>query len=236
MDKYTVKIKTLTPIWTGDADGMNNALRETGIIGSLRWWYEALIRGLGGYACDPTSNDRCSLDQRKFKEALKNGKSEQEALSEQICPTCQLFGCTGWARKFILRILDKDGKIKVSCADQNEELIFKFIPLKRISNEEWALLNLTLCFIAECGAIGGKTKSHHLDFGLIEIIESKLNILPKEDLEKYVKSSSENHMNRKSPKWVSIKNFWCVKGKYLARKNGNNSICNKVLGRPEGSE
>jgi CRISPR-associated protein Cmr1 len=44
------------------------------------------------------------LDQKRFKEALKNGKSQQKALSEQICPACQLFGCTGWARKFILRI------------------------------------------------------------------------------------------------------------------------------------
>ena len=46
MNKYTVKIKALTPIWTGDADGKNTTLRETGIIGSIRWWHEALIRGL----------------------------------------------------------------------------------------------------------------------------------------------------------------------------------------------
>lgn len=245
MDEYTIKIKALTPIWTGDADRKNTTLRETGIIGSLRWWYEALIRGLGGYACDPTIDGRCSLDQKRFKEALKNGKSQQKALSEQICPACQLFGCTGWARKFVLHILDKDGKVKVGRAEKNEELIFEFIPLKGISTEEWSLLNLTLHFIAEYGAIGGKTvfkpsdengregEHHHSDFGLIEIIESKLSILPKKDLENYVKSSLQYHMNRESPKWVSIKNFWCVKGKYLARQDGNNSTFNKVLGRKE---
>ncbi|HBT25842.1 MAG TPA: type III-B CRISPR module RAMP protein Cmr1 [Pseudothermotoga sp.] len=245
MDEYTIKIKALTPIWTGDADRKCETLRETGIIGSLRWWYEALIRGLGGYACDPTIDGRCSLDQKRFKEALKNGKSQQKALSEQICPACQLFGCTGWARKFVLHILDKDGKVKVGRAEKNEELIFEFIPLKGISTEEWSLLNLTLHFIAEYGAIGGKTvfkpsdengregEHHHSDFGLIEIIESKLSILPKKDLENYVKSSLQYHMNRESPKWVSIKNFWCVKGKYLARQDGNNSTFNKVLGRKE---
>jgi CRISPR-associated protein Cmr1 len=185
------------------------------------------------------------LDQKRFKEALKNGKSQQKALSEQICPACQLFGCTGWARKFVLHILDKDGKVKVGRAEKNEELIFEFIPLKGISTEEWSLLNLTLHFIAEYGAIGGKTvfkpsdengregEHHHSDFGLIEIIESKLSILPKKDLENYVKSSLQYHMNRESPKWVSIKNFWCVKGKYLARQDGNNSTFNKVLGRKE---
>jgi len=56
MEEYTVKIKALTPLWTGDAERKSNKIRETGIIGSLRWWYEALIRGLGGNACDPTND------------------------------------------------------------------------------------------------------------------------------------------------------------------------------------
>jgi len=81
--EFTVKIKPLTPIWTGDENRKNTTLRETGIIGSLRWWYEALVRGLGGSACDPT-NTRC------------DGKNH--------CDACELFGCTGWTRKFILRI------------------------------------------------------------------------------------------------------------------------------------
>jgi len=92
---YTVKIRPLTPIWTGDADRQNTTLRETGIIGSLRWWYEALIRGLGGTACDPTSDHRCQLSGKE--------KTERERISK-MCPACYLFGCTGWARKFRLEI------------------------------------------------------------------------------------------------------------------------------------
>lgn len=42
MRELTVEIRALTPIWTGDVDKRNSRLRETGIIGSLRWWYEAL--------------------------------------------------------------------------------------------------------------------------------------------------------------------------------------------------
>ncbi|MHC1568694.1 MAG: type III-B CRISPR module RAMP protein Cmr1 [Candidatus Syntropharchaeia archaeon] len=89
-----LKIKTLTPLWTGDVDRECKRIKETGIIGSLRWWYEALVRGLGGYACDPTSERRCEL------------RSVQEALDEQICPACQLFGCTGWSRRFKSKIVD----------------------------------------------------------------------------------------------------------------------------------
>lgn len=105
MEEFSVTIKPLTPIWTGDANGKNSTLRETGIIGSLRWWYEALIRGLGGYACDPTDESlRCKLEHDKFNMALKSGKTMSEALNDQICQACQLFGCTGWSRKFKLEI------------------------------------------------------------------------------------------------------------------------------------
>ncbi len=246
MREFNIRIKALTPIWTGDADRENTTLRETGIIGSLRWWYEALIRGLGGTACDRTNeNSKCKLDHEKFKKALKEGKSIQDALSEQICLACQLFGCTGWSRKFIFHILDKDGNLKTTPIKKEEEVIFEFIPLKQIEDKEWVLLNLTLYFIAEYGALGGKTvfkpsdeKSrgnnfYHQDFGLIEIVESKLKMFKKEDLEKYAKDMRLEHINQEGYNWVSIKNFWCVKGKYLARKNYNESSFNKVLGRKE---
>ncbi|MDD3632569.1 MAG: type III-B CRISPR module RAMP protein Cmr1 [Candidatus Cloacimonetes bacterium] len=83
MEKYTLKIKTLTPIWTGNANKKNTTLRETGIIGNLRWWYEAIIRGLGLTACDPTKT-QCNI--------------------KNHCDACELFGCTGWSRKFRLEV------------------------------------------------------------------------------------------------------------------------------------
>jgi len=88
MDALRITLKALTPLWAGGVDGTCDRLHETGIIGSLRWWYEALVRGLGGYACDPTSENRCPD---------KDGNR---------CAACELFGCTGWARKFRLRVSD----------------------------------------------------------------------------------------------------------------------------------
>ncbi len=79
-----VKIRTLTPLWTGGVDGTMDRIHETGIIGSLRWWYEAVVRGLEGIACDPTSKDRCPDDDGKY------------------CDVCAVFGATGLQRTFRL--------------------------------------------------------------------------------------------------------------------------------------
>ena len=68
-----VKIRTLTPIWTGGLNRECDKLRETSIIGSLRWWFEAIVRGLGGYACDPVGEvgEKCKLDVEKYKKIVE---------------------------------------------------------------------------------------------------------------------------------------------------------------------
>ncbi|HON06784.1 MAG TPA: type III-B CRISPR module RAMP protein Cmr1 [Verrucomicrobiota bacterium] len=213
MEEFKVTIKPLTPLWTGDADRNCRTLRETGIIGSLRWWYEALIRGLGGTACDPTST-KCANDIH--------------------CDACELFGCTGWARKFRLEI-EKSG----------ENYLFKFVPLREIKDVELGLLNLTLFLIAEYGAIGGKTVlkpsdentrqnlPHHTDYGLIKIINPDFKKINIEQLQAYFKNNVRKNIQKRDLFWASIKNFWCVNGKYLTRINQSKSSFNKVLGRNE---
>ncbi len=60
-----IRIKTLTPLWTGGVDGKADRIHETGLLGSLRWWYEAIVRGLGGTACDPSEGE-CRFKREKF--------------------------------------------------------------------------------------------------------------------------------------------------------------------------
>ncbi len=203
MREFIVKIKLLTPIWTGDENKKCSTLRETGIIGSLRWWYEALIRGLGGSACDPTDeNSRCKLDRGKLEKAIKSGKTEQEALNEQICSACQLFGCTGWARKFRLEV-----------EKQNDtEIIFRFIELRKIEDIEWALLNETIQIIANYGAIGGKLAER--EYGVIQIEKNDLCkfALKKDELQNYLKS------NKKGPNNPNLSRFVFIDGKNLNDK------------------
>ncbi len=90
-EKLDFKIKPLTPIFTGGLEGKCDRLHETGIIGSMRWWFEAIVRGMGGYACDPSMH------------ICKDG---------QYCDACKIFGSTGLKRVFRLNVedsFDKDG-------------------------------------------------------------------------------------------------------------------------------
>lgn len=80
----------------------------------MRWWYEAIVRGMGGYACDPTSEKKsCQFDAKaydeEYKRHLKVNESKElaskyavEAGLKKVCPACRLFGCTGWKRRFKL--------------------------------------------------------------------------------------------------------------------------------------
>lgn len=86
-----LKLKTLTPIWTGDIDRNSSKLKESSVIGSLRWWCEGIVRGMGGYACIAVQNG---------SQPCLVGPDIKAA--DDLCPACQLFGCTGWARRFRL--------------------------------------------------------------------------------------------------------------------------------------
>jgi CRISPR-associated protein Cmr1 len=101
-----VPITTLTPLWTGGVEtGKVDRLHETGILGSMRWWMEALVRGMGGEVSDPTQNERSGFDKKKYDES----KASEEAarLREAgLCDVSQIFGATGWRKRFRLEIED----------------------------------------------------------------------------------------------------------------------------------
>ncbi len=99
-DSLEIKMTTLTPVWTGGADGKSDRLHVTGIMGSLRWWYEVMVRGLGGNACDP-SEHTCLYDPENLPDY-------------GLCDVCRVFGATGWARRFRLVISDEAGLRSVS--------------------------------------------------------------------------------------------------------------------------
>jgi CRISPR-associated protein Cmr1 len=241
--------KALTGIWTGNAEGKNERLITTGLLGSIRWWYEVLVRGLGGYACDPTSDagNRCpGKDKGKTKKYYEKGVR---------CAVCELFGCTGWSRKFRFEVLDESGEPFTGPIFKDNKFTLRFVPLRPIAPEEWALLDLTLRLISGYGAIGGKTvykpsdeqnrqgEQYHKDYGLCRLIENK-NVSPATDMEVNTADGYISKLTRyldkwrKEPSskgfsWASLDNFWCVKGKYLARQNETLSTFNRVIGRKE---
>ncbi|NPV30271.1 MAG: type III-B CRISPR module RAMP protein Cmr1 [Firmicutes bacterium] len=89
-----MEVKTLTPLWTGGTkSGAVDRVHETGIIGSLRWWFEVMVRGMGGEACNPTAaEEKCIYDAEKPNKG--------------ICRVCEIFGATGWRRLFRLVVDD----------------------------------------------------------------------------------------------------------------------------------
>lgn len=164
-------ITPLTPLWTGDAERKGDRVLETGVLGSLRWWYEALVRGLGYYACDP-GGETCEY---KEKEKLAS-----------ICPVCQLFGCTGYGRRFRLLIEGGSGAVPLlevklrNSGNSNhpgwripvfvaEPLTLSFLPMggSDLEGFEAAALRRTFRLIEQYGSLGGKT-SHGQ--GVIKII------------------------------------------------------------------
>lgn len=99
MTEMQITFKTLTPLWTGGANRNSERARETGLLGSLRWWYEGIMRGLGGRVCDATADEalqRCIFEQ-------KRGETFENAYG-RLCLACRLFGCTGWRRRFRLEV------------------------------------------------------------------------------------------------------------------------------------
>ncbi len=220
-------LKAQSPIWTGDADRNGERTVTTGLLGSLRWWLEVVVRWLGGCACDPAKPDGRCPD--------KNDKH---------CVVCELFGCTGRARKFRFDVLDESGKIKRDQIKKDETFRFRFTPLRPMCEEEWALLDLTLRLIADYGAIGGKTvlkpsneknrsdQPHHQDYGLIAVERRPDGpSIKKEALQRYVVSGWRS-LDHGDFGWASIENFWCVTC-CLARQHKTQSAFNRLLGRKE---
>jgi len=172
-------IKTLTPLWTGGAyAGKVDRIHETGILGSLRWWYEALLRGLGGKVCDP-SEDACQFDVEKYEES--------HCLSDAgLCDVCQVFGATGWQRRFRLVITDQTQqdtssptRISAQCINPKtrKEPTWYFPDHPRAgslsiriqsrdSKFSPAVIGGLIQFIADWAAIGAKTQ---MGFGVIKL-------------------------------------------------------------------
>jgi CRISPR-associated protein Cmr1 len=235
----TYTLKAQTDMWTGDVSRKGERLISTGLLGSIRWWFEVVVRGLGGSACDPSHHK-----DNKPGPCPEPGRKPHG--SGHHCVVCELFGCTGWARKFRFEVLDEHGKTKLDQIKAGQTFQLRFTPLRRIVDEEWALLDATIRLIADYGAIGGKTvykpsdeqnqqnQAHHRDYGLIKISQNA-SVKKKtiDQIKAYVADNAWRKPSDGEFAWAALDHFWCVNGRYLARQKSDQSAFNRVIGRPE---
>jgi len=190
-----IKIKTLTPLWTGGIDGTMERVHEASIIGSLRWWYEAIVRGLGKYACEGPGGQKCELTGERlqeFKKSRQNGMDWWTALDQAqtrqdreenrpgICDGCKVFGTTGWQRRFRLEVVDDtrpiwtpgDRMLNVRPPGRNRGW---YLPPGRMGTltlhvdgdgRSLSLLATLFLFLEQWGGIGAKPQ---LGYGVFEI-------------------------------------------------------------------
>jgi CRISPR-associated protein Cmr1 len=249
----TFGLKALTDIRTGGVDKTEKKLHLTGIKGSIRWWYEALIRGLGYYACDPRSDNSCRLEEKK----LDRTKDITPQVKSMICPACYVFGCTGWSSKFILRITEPSNNKPLETLKQIEFLtaevpfMLHFVERKKFEEAEKTLLTMTLKLIVDYGAIGGRTVLKpsedtyknklsykggiHIDYGLLRRLNDEtgkdISCIPVSTI--YVtplKELIDHYLKKLEEKkaidleFPDLNFFWFLRGHYIDRKTLNNIV------------
>ena len=245
MASTTLEIRTLTPIWTGDADGKCTEIKETGIIGSMRWWYEAIVRGMGGYACDPTSSDSCKFDTDRYENALENGKNIENALAvglKKVCPACRLFGCTGWRRRFRAEIENIDGNFSTGINGGFEGVFeFKMCETGTISGNDRWLLYQTLKIIDRYGAISGRTTRKPQrgpigqNYGLINVYFGDMSEWSRYSdytkVKEWIIRTKEDIDKTNDESWFNFGYYWIVKDRHIDRIN-----MNKLMGLDENGK
>ena len=228
-----IELRTLTPLWTGDIERNSAHIKDTSIIGSLRWWYEAMVSKLGGSTCDPTDSP-CSFNYKTYK---KSGKLEDGL--EGMCDTCKLFGCTGYSRRFRLEIeglksiplfflshqnvylsngnwLTRifDGKRhktnKRTPFSFDKRMLFSSSPFEMkivtlgINHDVFSSIYFLLWFVSEFGGIGAKTQN---GFGQVKMIDPDNRLLKegKESIRNQVKNDQ-----KKNKRTFNLDDFFSV--------------------------
>ena len=235
-----VKLRTLSAIHTGGVDRRSREVRTSGIVGGFRWWYEALVRGMGGYACDPTEPDSCAFDGDAYR---RTGRVEDGL--RDVCPVCRTFGCTGWRRKFNLVITDAEGRPGELRLDRpGIEFGMRLVLRTPLMEEERWLLSRTLHLIGGYGSIGGRTTTKppkFPDFGLIRVLQN----IPADreydavavwmEDETVHSEGMSRKLERVPPEYPNLQYFFFNRGYWLDRRRMNDLVAADPTGFMRGS-
>ncbi len=211
--ELTVRLRTLTPLYTGGVDGTMDRIHETGILGSLHWWYEAIVRGLEGSACDPVSDGRCPDNEGNY------------------CDVCAVFGATGLQRAFRMEgpvwwNEAPQAKLTVKMRRNRQhrgwhlgrglmgQAALQFIPLRLpdswTQEDLWQSLLLTWTIMAKWGGLGPKTQQ---GYGVVQAGFEGTVLDVEQALQAF--DRLRNRINRRQVKhndhWPSLDRFFFAK-------------------------
>ncbi|MGC8771769.1 MAG: RAMP superfamily CRISPR-associated protein [Brevinematia bacterium] len=102
--EISVDLKTITPLWTGDAWQENTKIRPSSLMGSLRFWFEVIcyFAGIVSEKDFDSKKGRFERDvnEKEFEKNLDNNtdiKSQIKTLKGMSIPVPSIvFGTTGW--------------------------------------------------------------------------------------------------------------------------------------------
>lgn len=166
MHSYDVTLLERTPVLTGDYNIKYSTLRASGLIGSLRWWYEWICHACGSSPCT-FRNERISCK------------------DDNICRACELFGCTGNSRKFILHVDSEESRcdsieLKYEYQQNKRKIPYPIRDSGKIhlrflfsgeNNKYAGIVSMLLRFIESYGSLGAKTA---MGYGVFKILDSDL--------------------------------------------------------------
>jgi len=186
-DSTTVPIRliTQTPLWTGGPRaGYVDRLHETGLLGSLRWWFEVLVRSVGGTVHSPNGSSSAVLDLEKYNKLTTGQKKDPAKLKEcGLCDVSLIFGATNWKRKFRLEIEDHTceqhiSNVKIDTTSGNEAQWFFNSPARMgsfvlnitpLTSEKTlfdpAIIEGLVKFICDWGGLGARNQ---MGFGIVK--------------------------------------------------------------------
>src|ERR1017187_7776388 len=210
----TIRFETRTPLWTGgikpddDHAIWNLPIRTSGLLGSMRWWLEALLRGVGARVPEP---ERALYDPEKGESSLDSASL--------------IFGATGYRRRFRLTIADKKTEnkrlVKVELPSKRYQVFYADgNPVLENGQPKWttpswhfektgpiegtirlritplhekcdpALVTDLLTFMSKFGALGARAQ---MGFGVVKIIDGESNGDALYDLLKRPRENEPSH-------------------------------------------
>ncbi|MFU2158420.1 RAMP superfamily CRISPR-associated protein [Caldisericum sp. AR60] len=103
--EINVDLRTITPLWTGDAWQKNTKIRPSSLMGSLRFWFEVICYFAGVVSKKDFDSKKGrferDVNEKEFKKNLDNKntdiKSQIKTLKGMSIPVPSIvFGTTGW--------------------------------------------------------------------------------------------------------------------------------------------